>query len=65
MITCYLRYVIDPYTLAEVEPYCRLVIRAIEEHGGRHHGHFRYCMRTILLFVRTRARHHVRDVWNG
>jgi hypothetical protein len=40
MITCYLRYVIDPYKLADFEQYCRLVIRAIEAHGGRHHGHF-------------------------
>lgn len=40
MITCYIRYVLDPYKLAEFEQYCRLVIRAIETHGGRHHGHF-------------------------
>jgi len=40
MITCYIRYVIDPYKLAEFERYCRLVIRAVENGGGRHHGHF-------------------------
>lgn len=40
MVTCYLRYVIDPYKVAEFEQYCRLVIRAIEAHGGTHHGSF-------------------------
>ena len=40
MITCYLRYVIDPYKLPEFEQYCRLVTRAIEHNGGTHHGHF-------------------------
>ena len=35
MITCYLRYVIDPYKLAEFEEYARLWIPI-----GTHHGYF-------------------------
>ncbi|MCF3642824.1 NIPSNAP family protein [Rhizobium sp. TRM95111] len=40
MITCYLRYVIDPYKLAEFEHYARLWIPLVERLGGRHHGYF-------------------------
>ena len=40
MITCHLRYVIDPYKLAEFEAYGRLWIPLVEKFGGIHHGYF-------------------------
>lgn len=40
MITCYLRYVIDPYKLREFEQYGRMWIPLVERYGGRHHGYF-------------------------
>jgi len=40
MITCYLRYVIDPYKLAEFEEYARLWIPIVNRMGGTHHGYF-------------------------
>ncbi|QWF19005.1 NIPSNAP family protein [Lysobacter capsici] len=40
MITCFLRYVIDPYQLAEFEHYGRLWIPLVEKFGGTHHGYF-------------------------
>lgn len=40
MITCYLRYVIDPFKLAEFEHYAKLWIPLVERFGGQHHGYF-------------------------
>ncbi len=40
MVTCYLRYVIDPYKLAEFEEYGRMWIPLVEKLGGQHHGYF-------------------------
>ncbi|MBN3807856.1 NIPSNAP family protein [Paraburkholderia sp. Ac-20347] len=40
MITCTLRYVIDPYRLAEFETYARMWIPLVERFGGQHHGYF-------------------------
>jgi hypothetical protein len=40
MITCYLRYVIDPSKLADFETYARLWIPLLTRFGGRHHGYF-------------------------
>lgn len=40
MITCYLRYRIDPYKLAEFEHYGKLWIPLVEKFGGAHHGYF-------------------------
>lgn len=40
MVTCYLRYVIDPYKLKEFEHYGRLWMPLVEKFGGRHHGYF-------------------------
>lgn len=40
MITCTLRYVIDPYKLKEFEHYGRLWIPLVEKFGGKHHGYF-------------------------
>ncbi len=40
MVTCYLRYVIDPYKLEEFEAYGRIWIPLVEKFGGTHHGYF-------------------------
>ncbi len=40
MITCFLRYTIDPDKLAEFEHYARVWMGLIEEYGGTHHGYF-------------------------
>ena len=40
MITCYLRYVIDPYKLTEFEHYAKLWIPLVTRLGGTHHGYF-------------------------
>ncbi|MEM9161662.1 MAG: NIPSNAP family protein, partial [Cyanobacteria bacterium P01_F01_bin.4] len=40
MITCYLRYTIDPAKVAEFEHYGRLWIPLVEKFGGMHHGYF-------------------------
>ncbi|NVD70035.1 NIPSNAP family protein [Duganella sp. BJB1802] len=40
MVTIYLRYVIDPYKLAEFEHYGKLWIPLVNRLGGRHHGYF-------------------------
>ena len=40
MITCYLRYIIDPYKLQEFEHYGKLWIPLVERFGGQHHGYF-------------------------
>jgi len=40
MITCYLRYVIDPTKLEAFEHYGRLWIPLVERFGGQHHGYF-------------------------
>jgi hypothetical protein len=39
MITCHLRYVIDPSRIAEFEHYGRTWIRLVEKFGGQHHGY--------------------------
>jgi hypothetical protein len=40
MVTCYLRYEIDPYKKREFEHYARLWIPLVERFGGTHHGYF-------------------------
>src|SRR4030095_8217145 len=40
MITCYLRYTIHPYKIAEFEEYARLWIPIVNRMGGTHHGYF-------------------------
>lgn len=40
MVTCYLRYVIDPYKLKEFEKYAKLWIPLVNKLGGAHHGYF-------------------------
>ena len=40
MITCYLRYVIDPFKVKEFEIYGKMWISLVEKLGGQHHGYF-------------------------
>lgn len=40
MITCYLKYVIDPYKLKEFEHYAKTWIPLVNKFGGVHHGYF-------------------------
>ncbi|SIP94205.1 NIPSNAP protein [Rhizobium sp. RU33A] len=40
MITCSLRYEIDPYKLKEFEHYAALWIPLVNRLGGTHHGYF-------------------------
>ncbi len=40
MITCYLRYIIDPYKIREFENYAKLWIPLVNKYGGTHHGYF-------------------------
>ena len=40
MITCYLRYVINPHKLAEFETYARKWLPLVARFGGEHHGYF-------------------------
>ena len=40
MITCYLKYVIDPYKLSDFEIYAKMWIQLVNKFGGLHHGYF-------------------------
>jgi hypothetical protein len=40
VITCYLRYWIDPVKVEAFEHYARVWMRLIEKYGGTHHGYF-------------------------
>ncbi|MCX5877289.1 MAG: NIPSNAP family protein [Deltaproteobacteria bacterium] len=40
MVTCYLRYIIEPSKLAKFEHYGKLWIPLVEKFGGKHHGYF-------------------------
>jgi len=40
LITCFLRYAIDPDKLADFEQYARTWMNLIERFGGTHHGYF-------------------------
>jgi hypothetical protein len=40
LITCHLKYVLDPYKLPEFEAYARLWIPLVNRMGGTHHGYF-------------------------
>jgi hypothetical protein len=40
MVTCYLRYVIDPNKLKEFEHYGKLWLPLVTKFGGTHHGYF-------------------------
>lgn len=40
MVTCHVRYVIDPTKLSEFETYARMWIPLVNQFGGQHHGYF-------------------------
>jgi hypothetical protein len=40
VITCYLRYVIDPLKVTEFESYGKMWIPLVQKFGGQHHGYF-------------------------
>jgi hypothetical protein len=40
MITCYLRYTIDPHELKEFEACAKMWIPLVNKFGGQHHGYF-------------------------
>lgn len=40
MITCYVRYVIDPKKLKEFETYARMWIPLVNRFGGQHNGYY-------------------------
>jgi hypothetical protein len=40
VVTCYLKYVIDPYKLSEFEEYAKMWIPLVNKFGGIHHGYF-------------------------
>ena len=40
IVTCFLRYVVDPYKLEDFETYGRMWIRLVGKFGGEHHGYF-------------------------
>jgi uncharacterized protein (DUF1330 family) len=40
MITCYVRYVIDPKKVKEFEEYAKMWIPLVEKFGGQHNGYF-------------------------
>ena len=40
MITCHIKYIIDPYKINEFEHYAKLWIPLVQRYGGTHHGYF-------------------------
>jgi NIPSNAP. len=40
MITCYLKYTVDPYKLEDFEVYAKMWIPLVNQFGGKHHGYF-------------------------
>jgi len=40
MITCHVKYVIDPKKVSEFEDYAKLWIPLVKKFGGVHHGYF-------------------------
>lgn len=40
MITCYLRYIIEPTKANEFEEYAKMWIPLVAKFGGQHHGYF-------------------------
>jgi NIPSNAP len=40
LITCFIRYTIDPDKLDDFEHYARVWMRLIEKYGGKHLGYF-------------------------
>jgi hypothetical protein len=45
MITCHVRYEIDPSEIEAFERFGRAWMELVERHGGTHHGYFSGCVR--------------------
>lgn len=39
MVTCYVKYIIDPFKLNEFEQYCKMWLDLVPRFGGVHHGY--------------------------
>lgn len=40
LVTCFLKYIIDPYKIEEFEHYAKLWIPLVDKFGGKHNGYF-------------------------
>lgn len=40
MVTCHLKYIIDPYKINEFEEYGKTWIKLVHKLGGTHHGYY-------------------------
>ncbi|MBC3413302.1 MULTISPECIES: NIPSNAP family protein [Pseudomonas] len=40
MVTCHLKYILDPYQIPAFEAYAKLWIPIVNRMGGTHHGYF-------------------------
>ncbi|MCG7540096.1 NIPSNAP family protein [Pseudoalteromonas sp. OF7H-1] len=40
MVTCYLKYVVDPAKIADFEEYAKMWIPLVNRFGGQHNGYF-------------------------
>ncbi|MGF1747199.1 NIPSNAP family protein [Vibrio cionasavignyae] len=40
MVTCYVRYIIDPFKVSEFEEYAKMWIPLVTRLGGQHNGYF-------------------------
>jgi len=40
LVTCYLRYIVNPHKIKEFEIYGKMWIPLVERFGGTHHGYF-------------------------
>ncbi|WP_243368349.1 NIPSNAP family protein [Microvirga solisilvae] len=40
MVTCHVRYVLDPYKIADFEEYASIWVELVRKMGGTHHGYF-------------------------
>jgi hypothetical protein len=40
LVTCFIRYTVDPEKAAEFEQYARAWMHLIDKYGGTHHGYF-------------------------
>lgn len=64
MVTCHVRYIIDPYQVSAFERYSRAWISIVERLGGQHHGYFlpaegannvAYCLFSFATLPSTRG----------
>ncbi len=48
VITCHVRYEIDPREIEAFERFARAWMELVERHGGTHHGYFLRYQRSFL-----------------